>query len=111
MRQDVIGINEQAIEKLILDVYDYADRINNILNAMDDVVQGTTSYFNDDSSNNFRHKFEQLKINFPIVNHNIQTYGEDLVRLKNNYFNTVSDVTQIVKKQTANNPMEDIEIL
>lgn len=111
MRQDVVGINEQAINKLIMDIYDCADRINIILNSIDDIVAGTSSYFVNESANNFRRKFEQLKLNFPTVNYNIKSYAEDLTKLKNSYSNIIDDAKHIVKKNIDLIPFDDIEIL
>lgn len=111
MKQDVVGINEQILDKLILDIYDYADRINRTLNSIEDVVAGSSSYFNDDVANSFRYKFEQLKLNFPMVNHNILSYANDLVKVKRNFSDTTSDMIYTIKKKTNEISMDDIELL
>lgn len=104
-------MNEQMIDKMILDIYDYADRINSIFNSIEDIIVGSSNYFVDDVANDFRYKFEQLKLNFPIVNYNIKSYADDLVKVKRSFSTATSDLTNIVKKKTNEVSIDDIEIL
>ena len=110
MGQNVVGINEQAIDNLILDIYDYADRINVILNSLEDTFDKYADCFMDASSSNFKYKLDQLKSNFPIVNNNIKSYADDLIKVKNSFVNVSVDMAQLIKNK-ALEAEADIEIL
>lgn len=110
MEQNVVGVNEQVIDKLILDIYDYADRANIILNSIEDIIDNVPSYYVDSCSNNFRYNYEQLRQNFPIVVNNIKSYASDLVKVKNSFINNNDAASQLVRKKTTE-VEEEIELL
>ncbi|MEG1495125.1 MAG: hypothetical protein RSB99_02195 [Bacilli bacterium] len=98
MNSNLSGINEGGLDKLALDIYDTAERIHNILNTLDDLVTGTTSYYNCESGNQLRSKFQDLKAGFTVINQNIQNYGNDLVKAKYLYKNLSDDIATITIK-------------
>lgn len=102
MRYNEIGINIDSVDKLILDIYNYAERVNKTLNQISNVVDQTKSFYVCDAADNYRNKFNSFRTNFSIVNKNLISYAEDLIKLKNRYQNISDDMTQIVRKQIAN---------
>ena len=85
MINPINGINEALIDKLIIEIYDYADKINSTLTCIDELVQNTNIYFDCESADLFRNNFNNVKANFKIVNKNILDYSNDYVKIKNNY--------------------------
>lgn len=103
------GINTEAIEKLCLDVQDYASKIKNTLSQIDDVVQNATTSFSGDGYSEFRNKFLVLKESFPVIYENISSYIDEFNILRSNYENL--DVELSNKLQiSAENVMERREI-
>lgn len=87
------GINEEKLDKLVIEIYDYADKIKLLLNEVDDLVAETNNFYICDNGNDFRNKFNTLKTNFTIVNGNIISYAEDLVNAKISFQKIDSDMS------------------
>lgn len=85
MQENLNGVNEASIDKLIMDICDLVERMNGTLNCIDELVDGTTTYFICENADLFRQNFASIKSNFPIVNKNILEYTTDLVKVKMNY--------------------------
>ncbi len=100
-----IGINSATIDKLALDIYNYAERINRTLNEIANIVDQTRNIYSCTAANNYRNKFNNIRANFNVVNKNIQSYAEDIIKLKAKYSIIDINSTQIVKKATVK--MED----
>lgn len=102
MRYNKIGVNIDSIDKLILDIYNYAEKINKTLNQISTVVEQTKSFYDCDVADDYRNKFNNFKTNFKIINKNVQGYAEDLIKLKNKYrdidMNITNDVLNAIRK-------------
>ena len=79
MRYNEIGINIDSIDKLILDIYNYAERVNKTLNQITDVVDQTKNFYDCEAAQNYRNKFNSFKTNFNVINKNLNSYAEDLI--------------------------------
>jgi len=102
VRYNEVGINLDSIDKLILDIYNYAERVNKTLNQISDVVDQTKNFYACESADNYRNKFNSFRTNFKVVNKNLISYAEDLIKLKNRYQNMSDEMTQTIKKAIAN---------
>lgn len=102
MRYNEVGINLDSIDKLILDIYNYAERANKTLNQIADVVDQTKTFYNCDEADNYRNKFNSFRTNFKVVNKNLVSYAEDLIKIKNRYQNVSDEMTQTINKAIAN---------
>ena len=102
MRYNEVGINLDSVDKLILDIYTYAEKVNKTLNHISDVVDQTKNFYACEAADNYRNKFNSFKTNFKVVNKNLISYAEDLIKLKNRYQNMSDDMTQTIKKAIAN---------
>lgn len=100
--EDLISINEEAIDKLVLEIYDYSERINNILNQISDLVNYSSTYFKGQISNDIIGKYNNLKLSLDNVKNNIASYSSDLVMVKNKFRNKASDIALEVKRQASN---------
>lgn len=101
MRYNEIGINLDSIDKLILDIYNYAEKVSKTLNEISDVVDNTKKNYCCDEADSYRKKFNDFKTNFKVVNNNLISYAEDLIKLKNRYQNMSDDMTQSINKAIA----------
>lgn len=100
MRYNEIGINIDSVDKLILDIYNYAEKINKTLNQISEVVDETKNFYDCEVADNYRNKFNNFKANFNIINKNIISYSDDLIKLKNRYQTVNNDIGQTIKKAT-----------
>lgn len=98
---DVVGINDAKIDSLVLNIYDYAQRIKDILNNVDDLIYETAAYYNCEEAVKFRNDFESVKDNFSVVTENILSYGDELVRVKNQIYMKDSELASSIKKASV----------
>lgn len=109
MRYNEVGINIDSVDKLILDIYNYAERINKTLNQISNVVDQTKSFYACDAADNYRNKFNSFRTNFNVVNKNVISYAEDLIKLKNKYQNIDDNMTQTIKRAISRVDSKDIK--
>lgn len=102
MRYNEIGINEDTINKLILDIYDYAEKISQTLDQVTNEVTLTKSFYKSSAASAYRNDFNNFKTNFSIINKNIISYAEDLTKLKNRYKRIDQNMSATIKKTTNN---------
>lgn len=79
----IIGINEIAMDNLILDINDRIQLCSQIMNEIEDCVDDTLNNYHSETKNKLQQKFLNLKHGFPILINNLETYSNDLVRAKN----------------------------
>ena len=103
MQENVNGINEEKLDKLIIDISNYADSINNTLNSIDELVSGIQKEFECTNSKKFRDHFLELRNNFKTVNKNILSYVTDLAKVKISYKDRVDKLVN--KVNSARNDM------
>ena len=102
MRYNEVGINIDSIDKLILDIYNYAERINKTLNQITDVVEQTRIFYDCASAKKYREKFNNFSANFNVINTNLKSYAEDMIKLKNKYQRVDENLTDTVKRAIIN---------
>jgi len=78
------------------------ERVNKTLNQISDVVDQTKTFYNCEDADNYRNKFNSFRTNFKVVNQNLISYAEDLIKLKNRYQNMSDEMTQTINKAIAN---------
>lgn len=106
MRYNKIGIDVDSIDKLILDIYNYNDKISKTLNQISEVVDQTKSFYVSSAATDFRNKFNSFSANFPIISKNLISYADDLIKLKNRYQIIDDDLTNKVKAAISKTEIE-----
>lgn len=81
---DVIGINEERMNSMILDIGDCNDAIMSLFLQMEDVVDRTTQSYQCEAGNAFRNVFSETQTSFNTLQRNLEMYSSDLVRAKDN---------------------------
>ena len=81
MSNEIIGIKEEKLKKLILEIYDYRDKISKILETADILVNETKNYYKSEDGELYRKKFAIFANNFDIMLKNIKSYADDLERV------------------------------
>lgn len=79
------GIDTEGVEKVMVNILDYADKANKILNNISLIVSDTEACFNCQSGVDFRGQFELIKSEFTILNKNFLSYNTDFIHVIQNY--------------------------
>ena len=96
------GINTEKISALCHEIQDYADKIKNILNQIEDVVDNLEPNFQGDGTKEFKNKFENLKEYFPIIYENITSYIDDFNALSSKYSTNDIEISNVLKINAEN---------
>lgn len=100
--EDLISINEESMDRLVLNLCDYSERINNILNQINDLMNYSSNYFKGQQSNEIIKKYNNLQTSIVNIKYNISSYSSDLIKVKNKFRNTASNISRDVRRQTSN---------
>lgn len=95
--ENISGVNDQKIDLLIKDIYSYYDRIREIFNEVENIMDSTSTFYKSETANLIRHEFQQYKDKFYIVGKNILSYADDMEKVKKNYANRVVEATTYLK--------------
>ena len=94
---EISGISEVGLNKLITDIYDYADASNRIINQINDLVYSTSEFFRSDSGDLYRKKFSRLCEEHSTIKNNILSYTSDFANVKAHYKNRNIVAADIIK--------------
>lgn len=98
MQEHVNGINEQGLENLAMEIVEYANKANQILNQINLLVDQTSSYFISPEGILYRKKLQEQFMNYQIMCQNILSYANDLVKVKNMYSKkTIDMIDEIIR--------------
>lgn len=98
--KEVNGIQETVMDKLILDICNYNDDINNTLNSIDEEFYKGLSSINCDISTSLKMMYEDIQQNYKLVNSNILSYSTDYAKVKDAYFERASSIVKQVTNMT-----------
>ncbi len=74
----IIGISEPKLKDLILEIYEYRDKLSKVLDEAKKIMYDTKNYYNGTDADELRRKFELFSSNFDTFLKNVKSYGEDL---------------------------------
>ena len=96
------GINAEGLDRVCLEILDYAEQINNRLLAIEDVIYHSANALDCDEATEFRNKFSNLSSNFQVVNQMLQNYTNELQRVKHNTETLSEDLSVSIKQNISN---------
>ncbi len=79
---DTLGINEEMLNSLIIELGQYEDQLSDIFNNMEESSINASNNFKCEGGKTFALKFESIKSCFPQIKSNLETYQSDLIRAK-----------------------------
>ena len=91
------AINEDLIDRLILNLGEYAERSNKIINEINTLAADTKNYYDCENGDKFRTKCEQITSEKNTLNKNILSYTNDLVKLKAHFARISTEASAIIK--------------
>ncbi len=83
--RDVAGISVENLDKLMLDIINYAEKSRHITNDIEALVRESAEYFDTEEADLFRDRYERLLPEIDTINRNILIFKDDLLKLKSNY--------------------------
>lgn len=95
--EDLISINESRLDRLVLDIGDHLEKINNILNQINDLILDSKNYFASPVNNKMISVYESMKLNINNFKFNVSTYSSDLIKVKVSFKQKASDIAQQVR--------------
>lgn len=98
----VVAINEDGINKLILDINDFTIKMKKIFDEVETIVDGTCSYYECNCATKYRNNFNDFKLNFPIMVNNLLTYKKDMQNLKSKFSKEESVLSTVLIEETKN---------
>lgn len=82
---NVSGVNEVGLDRIATDIIEYADKLNNIFNQLQLLVDNSKNYFNSEVNQIFCRNFKKQAEYYQIINQNILSYASDFVKIKQSY--------------------------
>ncbi len=82
---NVMGINEEKLTSVITSINDDIMKISNIFENMETIMADSGNCLSGELGNSLQTKFNEIKMNFPIIKNNLLTYSTELTNIKNNY--------------------------
>ena len=101
MEQNTIGISEDKIDKLVLDLYDYIEKRNNIFNNITNEMDQVSTILNTSAGRTLTAKFNNQKAMFPIVNDNLVKITELLIATKQKTIDFSKDLASQINKNAG----------
>ena len=95
---DVIGIDKERLKTIIINIYEYRDKINTILNDAQYLIEETKQYYKSEDGDYLRKKFSQFYDNKLIILENIKSYCNDLEQVISDFESSQINVVDIFKK-------------
>lgn len=95
MADKLNGIDATGINLLIQDIQFYAEKINETLLTVSDLVDSTSGFFICENGVHFRQKFNEFEDVFPVIKKNILSYTTELANVKANYDERVSSIVDV----------------
>lgn len=102
MGNRIVAINENEINRLILDINDFTIKMKKIFNEMESIVDGTRSYYDCNCATRYRNSFNVFKQNFPIMANNLLTYKKDMQNLKFKFSKQEGVLSENLREVTKN---------
>lgn len=104
--QIINGISATALDKMILDIYDYAEKSNKIINEIDSLVSETKNYFICEAGDSFRSKYDKLSSQKHSLNKNILSYTSDLTSVKEHYVKRTESAAEFLNSAKKEKDVE-----
>lgn len=93
----ISGINDEDMKKAILTCYNISEEIHKKLLEIENIMYNVKDFYDCDGANDLFNGFENFNSNFAIAVENIEVYGDDLTKVRNNFHQMISDAADKLK--------------
>lgn len=77
----ISGINEQQVIVIINKITSNIEKLESRFNQIDIIISNTNSHYKASSADEFRKKYDNIRLNYDIVKKNLLSYADDLNNL------------------------------
>ena len=98
----ISGINEEGLDKLILDIYNYAESMHKVFNNIENTIDDTNNFYQDETGINMRVKFNEFKKNLDIAYDRLIKNATYLSNIKMYYQDMSADIGNKLKVNENN---------
>lgn len=96
---NISGINEESLDKLVLNFYNYIETIDKNFDNISDVIEKLESSYNSDCINELLKKMSNSQNLFKQVNNKLFNYVNELSDIKLKYQDISDNITTIIRKK------------
>ena len=101
MNNQTIALNVAEVDKYMLDILDCSNKVKTLFNKIDDEIAKVKQHYSCSAADVLYRQYEEFNDNYKTVVANILSYSSDLKSLKKTYLNTMSDLSQELRKDAA----------
>lgn len=94
------GINEESLDKLVIDFYNYTEFIKKIFDNINEITDKLEINFQSECGLEFRKKVENLKLSFILAQEKLAKYVEELSNVKLKFQDFSSDLSATIIKSS-----------
>ena len=103
----ISGINEEGLDKLILDIYNYAENLHKVFNDIENIIDELDDFYQDDTCITMKNKFNDFKKNLDIAYNKLIKNASYLSNIKMYYQDLNIDIGNKLKVN-ENNIIDEI---
>ena len=94
---NIVGINEDGINKLIIDIYNTLESIHKTFQGIDELIKRSNECFRLESGDKYRDKYNSLVVSIENMYKNIINYINILNNVKIKYININDNISNSIK--------------
>ena len=98
MKVSAVGVNEDGLKRLILELDEYQEKIQAVYRSLEDCQMEALKGLNDDAASAFLEKYREVGHCFEIVKSNLQTYKDDFQTVIRRYQQTSHDSVDLFEE-------------
>ena len=95
------ALDETSINKLILEIGDYSEKIKLTFNKINDLMDDAKISYKCSSATKVFNRYSEFNDNYNIIVKNILSYQTDLINLKRKFKSNVSEISQNIRKDST----------
>lgn len=95
-----LGIREDDLEQLIMDIVSYADKVSELFEKIDLEMEKLPESIKCDANMQIKEKYNSIKKNYDTIHDNIISYSDDLVNLKAHVTEGINQAQTLVESGT-----------
>lgn len=100
--EDFVGLSDEGMTSLCSDIQSYAEKISKSLNDIDDLVDGSISFYDDDTRNVFVNKKTNFKVSKNNIVNNVASFVDEYNNVVSSYKKRDSLVTSDISLKIDN---------
>lgn len=93
----VCGINDATMKTTILKCYSTSEELRKRFDEVENIMYNLKDFYSCSGATELFQKFDDFKLNFATVANNIDVYGDDLTKVRNNFHKMIDEAAEIIR--------------